>query len=91
MSRPDAIRARLATLSPAVVEIVDESARHAGHAQAGGGGHFQVTVVSDAFTGLPTLARHRLVYQALDDLIRSGEIHAVSIRAYTTQEFPTNP
>ena len=53
----------------------------------GGGGKFEATVISDAFEGKNLLAKHRMVYAALDDQIRSGEVHAVSIRAYTPQEW----
>jgi len=53
----------------------------------GGGGKFEATVISDAFDGRGMLARHRLVYAALDDQIKSGEIHAVTIRAYTPAEW----
>ena len=54
---------------------------------SGGGGKFEATVISDAFDGCNMLARHRLVYAALDAKIKSGEIHAVSIRAYTPAEW----
>jgi acid stress-induced BolA-like protein IbaG/YrbA len=53
----------------------------------GEGGKFEATVVSDAFADKNLLAKHRLVYAALDPLIKSGEIHAVSIRAYTPVEW----
>ena len=53
----------------------------------GGGGKFEATVISDAFEGKNLLAKHRMVYAALDDQIKSGEVHAVSIRAYTPQEW----
>ena len=53
----------------------------------GGGGKFEATVISDAFQGKNLLAKHRMVYAALDDQIQSGEVHAVSIRAYTPQEW----
>lgn len=53
----------------------------------GGGGKFEATVISDAFEGKNLLAKHRLVYAALDDQIKSGEVHAVSIRAYTPAEW----
>ncbi len=53
----------------------------------GGGGKFEATVISDAFEGKNLIAKHRLVYAALDDQIKSGEVHAVSIRAYTTAEW----
>lgn len=65
--------------APVHLEIQDESARHAGHPGAAvGGGHFRVTLVSDRFEGLGTLAQHRLVNDALADLLR-GEIHALAL------------
>lgn len=54
---------------------------------SGDGGRFEATVISDAFEGNDLLAKHRMVYAALDDRIKSGEIHALSIRAYTPQEW----
>lgn len=54
---------------------------------SGDGGKFEATVISDAFEGQNLLAKHRMVYAALDDRIKSGEIHALSIRAYTPQEW----
>ena len=77
-----AIRDRLAVLQPELLEVSDDSALHAGHAGAAGGGHFRVTVVSSRFAGQSAMARHRLVYQALGDLMQ-GEIHAMSIVAKT--------
>lgn len=75
-----------AALAPLELEIRDDSAAHAGHAGArGGGGHFQVHIVSPAFAGKSRLARHRLVYAALADLMEQ-EIHALSIRALTPDE-----
>lgn len=53
----------------------------------GEGGKFEAIVVSDVFEGQNLLAKHRLVYAALDEEIRSGEIHALSIRAYTPAEW----
>ncbi|MDH4274983.1 MAG: BolA family transcriptional regulator [Gammaproteobacteria bacterium] len=80
------IEERLTTaLSPVKIEIVDDSHRHAGHASARGGGHFQVTIVSAAFSGKSLIQRHRLVYDALQDAMRD-EIHALSIKAYTPDE-----
>lgn len=68
------------------VEIADESAQHAGHAGAqSGGGHYALTVVSAKFNGLNAVQRHRLVYDALDELMRT-EIHALQIRALTPGE-----
>lgn len=81
------MRQSLACLEPEALEITDESAQHAGHAGArSGGGHFQLTIVSKRFIGLDTLSRHRMVYQALGDLMGS-RIHALSIRAYAPDEF----
>ena len=63
------------------IEIVDASHLHIGHPGASsGGGHFHVTVVAENFEGLPTLARHRLIYDALGDAMQA-EIHALSIKA----------
>lgn len=75
------IRERLtAALSPAELHIEDDSWRHAGHAGAAGGGHFTVRVVSEAFRGLSPIKRHRLVYAALGEAMRT-EIHALQIEA----------
>ena len=75
------IEARLrAALAPYELSIRDDSALHAGHAGAREGGHFHVAVVSDRFTGLQRLARHRLVYHCLSDLMQRG-IHALTIDA----------
>lgn len=86
MSMVERIRERLAALDPQHLEIRDDSALHAGHAGAREGGHYRVTVVSERFAGLPTVARHRLVYDTLGELMRSG-IHALSITAATPDEF----
>jgi BolA family transcriptional regulator, general stress-responsive regulator len=72
-------------LAPASLEIVDDSARHAGHPGARGGGHFRVTLVSDAFRGRSPLERHRLVYAAVAPLM-SGAVHALNIIARTPEE-----
>jgi len=74
------------TLSAESVEIEDQSHLHAGHAgAASGGGHYDVVVVASAFEGLNTLARHRLVYDAVSDLMKK-EIHALSIQAFSPNE-----
>jgi BolA protein len=67
------------------IEIADESAQHLGHAGAGAGGHFTLTVVSRKFIGLTAVQRHRLVYDALGELMRT-DIHALAIRALTPDE-----
>lgn len=81
------IRAALeAALEPVALEVIDDSARHAGHAGARDGrGHFNVEVVSAAFQGLGSLARHRAVYAALDGMMAT-DIHALSIRAMTPED-----
>ena len=80
------IRERLTEVfSPQALNIIDESAKHAGHASAGGAGHFVVEIVSDAFEGNSLIQRHRQVYEALDDIMHS-EIHALSIKASTPAE-----
>ena len=77
-----AIRERLAALSPSVVELADESGQHAGHAgsRPSGGSHWQLTIVSEAFRGKSPVARHRMVYEALGDLM-ARDIHALRIDA----------
>jgi|TARA_B100001079_G_scaffold271576_1_gene289634 BolA protein len=87
MQTIDHIRERLRSRLPAEsVEVENQSHLHVGHAgAAGGGGHYAVTVVSKTFEGLNTLSRHRLVYAAVEDLMKK-EIHALSIQAYSTDE-----
>ncbi len=69
------------------IEIVDESHLHVGHPGAdSGGGHFHVTIVAENFDGLPTLARHRLIYDALGDAMQT-EIHALSIKALDSRGY----
>lgn len=80
------LRERLAGLKPLRLELIDDSAKHAGHKGAkGGGGHYRLLIVSDAFSGKPTLSRHRLVYDALGELMRS-RIHALSIQSIAPEE-----
>ena len=69
-------------LQPTQLEVLDESAAHAGHAGSNGGlfgSHFRVRIASPLFTGQPRVARHRLVYDALQDFIDQG-VHAVAIK-----------
>jgi len=85
--RIDMIRARLEReLQPVALEIIDESAKHAGHAgAASGGGHFIVNITAAAFQDKTSIQRHRQVYDALGDIMHS-EIHALSIQARTPEE-----
>lgn len=71
-----------AALSPVQLEIIDDSASHAGHAGArpGGESHFTVDIVSEAFAGQSRIARHRLVNHALAEEL-AGPVHALVIRA----------
>ena len=86
-SRMEMMRERLsAALAPEDLDIEDVSHEHAGHAGARDGrGHFNLVIVSDAFTGAALLKRHLLVYAALGDAMET-DIHALSIRAYTPAE-----
>ena len=82
---------KLASLHPAHLEIHDDSVSHAGHAGAqSGGGHFFLTIVSEDFQGLATLARHRKIYALLGDMMQH-KIHALSIKAQTPDEFFSTP
>lgn len=74
-----------ATLAPEQLEIVDDSAAHAGHAGAREGGHFTVRIVSTAFAGKTLIQRHRLVHAAVADLMRR-DIHALSINKAQTPD-----
>ena len=92
MTRADVaatLRKRLEPLAPARLEISDDSAAHAGHSgAAGGGGHFSLLIVSQVFSGLPRLKRHQRVLQEIADLV-PYPIHALSIKALTPEEFPS--
>jgi BolA family transcriptional regulator, general stress-responsive regulator len=88
-SARDVLVDRLRALDPAVLEIQDDSAEHAGHAgAAAGGGHFSVTIVSEQFRGLTRLARHRAILDRVGDLI-PNPVHALAINAYAPDEFPS--
>ena len=86
-----AMRARLAVLAPIELAIEDESALHAGHpGAASGGGHYRMTLVSAAFAGQPRVKRHRLVYDALADLMQR-EIHALAMTLLAPDETRPGP
>ncbi len=90
MSTPQAIQEKLAPLCPERLEIIDERARHAGHAGAkGGGGHYVLTIVSAQFSGKSLIARHRMVLDLLGEMLHK-EIHAISIKAYSPDEKQEN-
>lgn len=80
------LRQRLTELSPTRLELIDDSALHAGHEGAkSGGGHYRLLIVSAVFAGKSTVARHRLVYGALGELMRD-KIHALSIKSLAPDE-----
>ena len=81
------IRARLARLEPQRLELVDESASHAGHAGARpeGESHFRLLIVAAAFNGRSRIDRQRMVYSALGELLRT-DVHALSITALSPAE-----
>lgn len=86
MTRIETMRARLGTLDPVSLQIIDESDKHAGHAGArDGGGHYVLHIVSALFAGKNTVARHRMVYSALGEMMKR-EIHALTIEAHTPSE-----
>ena len=82
-----AIRGKLAALQPLRMELRDESDQHIGHAGArpSGGSHWQLTIVSEAFRGQNAVARHRMVYEALGDLMER-DIHALRIEALAPEQ-----
>lgn len=86
MTVAEIMRGRLAALHPESIEILDESGLHVGHAgAAAGGGHYQLIIVSKAFSGQPPQSRHRMVYAALGTLLQQ-DIHALAIKAYAPDE-----
>ncbi len=84
MNLEAAIRDRLSVLEPESVQLVDEDHLHVGH--GADGAHWQLTIVSEAFRGRSPLARHRMVYEALGDLMKR-EIHALKIEAFAPEQF----
>ncbi len=85
----DKMRRKLAAaFAPILLEIVDESARHAGHAGHDGRGesHFRVKIISDAFKGQNKVARHRAVYAVLADEMQPDGIHALALDLKTASE-----
>jgi BolA protein len=83
----DLIRHNLTvSLKPSLLEIIDNSAAHAGHAGARkGGGHYNVTIVSADFEKKTLVQRHQLIYAALGDMMKN-DIHALGINALTPTE-----
>jgi BolA protein len=85
-ARIEQIRQRLQALEPSALDILDESAQHRGHAGARDGrGHFRVRIASRRFDGLKPLARHRLVYEAVGEMMQT-DIHALAIEAKGSED-----
>ena len=75
-----------AALQPELIEIIDNSAAHSGHAGAReGGGHYHITIVAEAFEGKSLVQRHQLIYQALGDMMKQ-QIHALGINSLSPSE-----
>lgn len=85
MNLVEEIKQRLNSLEPSIVELSDQSALHAGHAGNTGGGHFHLKIVSSRFSNQSQVARHRMVYQAINDLM-PHTIHAISILAISPND-----
>lgn len=85
MSTQDDIQNALQSLNPSELRIRDDSHLHVGHAGNTGGGHYAVFIVSDAFSGVPLIKRHRMVFDCVGELMHS-QIHALSIDAKTPAE-----
>jgi BolA family transcriptional regulator, general stress-responsive regulator len=87
LSVAESIRLRLQALEPVALDLVDESEQHRGHAgyREGGSTHWRLSIVSPRFAGKPVVARHRMVYQALGELMQHP-IHALAITARSPEE-----
>jgi len=82
------LRKRLDVLQPLALDLIDDSALHAGHAGAREGGrHYRLRIVADDFSGKSTVTRHRMIHAALGELMH-GRIHALSIQALAPEELP---
>lgn len=90
IDRTERLRERLQVeLNPTFLEIQDDSHLHAGHAgAASGGSHYSVRIASGKFEGLTLVMRHRLVYDAVHEMINKSEIHALAITAIAPSEQP---
>jgi BolA protein len=86
MSTIEKMKEKLASLNPTHLDIIDDSALHAGHAGAGQGGHYRLVIVSSQFRDMNAVSRHRTIYRTLGDMM-SDQIHALSISAFAPEEF----
>ena len=87
MNMEQQLQQRLAHLNPDVFEFTDDSHLHAGHVGNRGGGHYHILVVSTAFANVSRVMRQRMIKEPLQDLFSNGQIHALSIRALTPEEY----
>tara|TARA_B100001123_G_C14904403_1_gene865178 strand:- start:310 stop:576 length:267 start_codon:yes stop_codon:yes gene_type:complete len=83
--RINLIKKSLEFLNPVKIDIKDQGHLHVGHAGAKSGGHFDLLIVSQEFEGKTHVERHKIIYQALDILMKT-EIHALSIKALSPSE-----
>lgn len=90
-TRDRIIEGLTAKLTPSELDVVDESAAHVGHVGNTGGGHYRVRIVAEAFTDKAALARHRLVYDALSEVMGEGLIHALSMETFAPGESSADP
>ena len=79
------VASRLNSLSPVTLEISDDSAQHVGHAGNTGGGHLSAKIVSNTFSGMSAVARHRAVYALVADLMPQ-QLHALSLKLQSPEE-----
>ena len=88
ISRADLTQILLERLAASHVEVTDETAQHAGHAESlqAGGDHFSVLIVADQFTGTSLVERHRAVYAVLQEELKT-DIHALKIQAVAPAEW----
>ncbi len=84
----DALSNELQALQPQHIELINESMNHAGYFE-GKESHFKLTIVSEAFEGKRSVARHQLIYGLVAPLLTSqgGQVHALAIHAYTPTEW----
>lgn len=74
-------------IAPQSLEVIDESSKHLGHAGHNplGESHFEVRIVAESFAGKSRVARHRMIYEALQEEL-AGRVHALSIKAFSPEE-----
>jgi BolA family transcriptional regulator, general stress-responsive regulator len=83
------IEERLNHLNPSYITISDDSHKHAEHIENPTGGltHATITLVSEKFEGLTSVARHKLIYSSLKDALAAGSLHALCLKTFTAEEW----